>query len=116
MPFVKVTPDMAARAAMDIDWAAIDAMSDTDIARQIAGNPDAAPMLTRARSAAGLVRYVRTRLGLSQAAFSARYHIPLSTLQDWEQGRRAPDRTTMAYLRVINREPDVTARALDPAA
>jgi len=116
MPIVKVTPEMVAQAEKDIDWAAIDAMSDADIARQVAENPDAAPLLNRAQTAASLVRYVRSKLHLSQAAFAARYHIPMATLQDWEQGRRSPDRPTMAYLRVINREPDVTARALSAGA
>ncbi len=116
MPIVKVTPELLANAQKDIDWTAVDAMTDEDIARQVADNPDAAPLLNRAQTAAGLVRFVRNKLQLSQAAFASRYHIPVSTLQDWEQGRRSPDRPTMAYLRVINREPEVTARALNSAA
>ncbi|MEE3626469.1 helix-turn-helix domain-containing protein [Nitrospirillum sp. BR 11752] len=55
---------------------------------------------------------IRRALGLSQEDFSVRYHIPLRTLQEWEQGRREPDAATLAYLRVIEKEPVATARAL----
>ena len=55
---------------------------------------------------------VRRALGLSQEEFAGRFGIPLRTLQEWEQGRREPDATTLAYLKVIEREPDVVTRAL----
>jgi putative transcriptional regulator len=51
-------------------------------------------------------------LGISQAEFSARYHVPIGTLRDWEQNRKQPDAPALAYLRVIAREPDMVARAL----
>jgi len=55
----------------------------------------------------------RKRLGLSQAAFARRFQLNLRTLQDWEQGRRAPEEIARAYLRVIERNPDVVAAALE---
>jgi len=55
---------------------------------------------------------VRRALGLSQEEFANRFGIPLRTLQEWEQGRREPDATTLAYLKVIEREPDVVSRVL----
>jgi putative transcriptional regulator len=61
-------------------------------------------------------RSVRKRLGISQAEFSARYHVPIGTLRDWEQNRKQPDAPALAYLRVIAREPDMVARALRRAA
>ena len=112
MATVKITPEMVERAIGQTDWAAQDALSDADIARQVAGNPDAAAVLTNAQTAASIVRTVRAHLGISQAAFAARYHIPLGTLRDWEQARKHPDAPALAYLRVIAKEPDVTARAL----
>ena len=68
--------------------------------------------------AAARVRWVRKATGLPQEAFAARYRIPLGTLRDWEQGRREPDAAALAYLRVIEREPEAVARALaaPPAA
>jgi putative transcriptional regulator len=113
MATVKVTPAMVDRALKDTDWAALDALTDAEITRQVADNPDAAPILSDAGTAAAIVRTVRRRLGISQAAFAARYHIPVGTLRDWEQERKRPDAPALAYLRVIAREPEVTARALE---
>jgi DNA-binding transcriptional regulator YiaG len=61
------------------------------------------------------VAALRKRLRVSQAVFAARYGIPLATLRDWEQGRRTPDMTAQAYLRVIAREPEAVRRALEAA-
>jgi putative transcriptional regulator len=112
MATVKITPEMVERAIAQTDWAAQDVLTDEDIAHQIASNPDAAPVLTDAETAASIVRTVRKHLGISQAAFAARYHIPIGTLRDWEQARKHPDAPALAYLRVIGKEPDITARAL----
>jgi putative transcriptional regulator len=59
-------------------------------------------------------KIIRRALGLSQEDFAARYHIPLGTLRDWEQGRAEPDQAARAYLTVIAREPDVVCNALKP--
>jgi putative transcriptional regulator len=61
------------------------------------------------------VKITRRALGISQEDFAARYHIPVETLRDWEQGRVVPDQTARAYLTVIAREPDAVRRALKPA-
>lgn len=63
-----------------------------------------------------LARKARAMTNLSQEAFAQRYGIPVGTLRDWEQGRRAPDAATRNYLRVISRIPEAVARALDDAA
>lgn len=115
MATVKVTREMADKAAEGVDWARIDAMTDEDIERQAAENLDAAPIMTGDEPWA-IVRETRKRLGLSQAAFAARYHIPAGTLRDWEQNRKKPDSTALAFLKVIAKEPDVVAKALEGAA
>jgi putative transcriptional regulator len=112
MATVKVTPAMVEQALRDTDWAAIDAQTDSDIARAVAADPDAAPILNAAETASGLARSTRRRLGISQAEFAARFHVPIGTLRDWEQNRKQPDAPALAYLRVIAREPDMVARAL----
>jgi len=56
---------------------------------------------------------LRRALGLTQAEFSARYHIPLNLLQDWEQGRTEPDEPARAYLTVIAADPEGVRRALE---
>jgi putative transcriptional regulator len=115
MAVVKVTPGLIGKAMAETDWRALDTQTDADIAANVSGDPDAAPLLTEGETAAAIVRTVRRRLGLSQAAFAARFHVPVGTLRDWEQGRRRPDAPALAYLRVIAREPEVVARALLPA-
>ncbi len=112
MAIVKVTPALVAHAIDGTDWQAIDAQTDADLARNVAGDPDAAPILTGGETAAAIARTVRKRLGLSQAEFAARFHLPVGTLRDWEQNRRQPDAPALAYLRVIAREPEMVARAL----
>jgi putative transcriptional regulator len=112
MAIVKVTLELVAKALDATNWQAVDAQSDDDIARNVAGDPDAAPILTDGETAAAIARTVRKRLGLSQAEFAARFHVPVGTLRDWEQNRRQPDAPALAYLRVIAREPEMVARAL----
>lgn len=58
------------------------------------------------------VRGIRTRMGLSQAAFAARFGFSLDAVQNWEQGRRRPEGAARALLRVIEREPEAVDRAL----
>ena len=59
--------------------------------------------------------YIRRALKLSQEEFAARFHIPLGTLRDWEQGRKDPDAAARAYLVVIGRNPTAVTEALQPA-
>jgi putative transcriptional regulator len=58
------------------------------------------------------VKTLRRVLRLTQEEFAGRYHIPLGTLRDWEQGRSEPDQPTRAYLMVIARDPEAVRRAL----
>jgi putative transcriptional regulator len=60
------------------------------------------------------VKTLRRALALTQEEFAARYHIPLGTLRDWEQGRAEPDQPAKAYLTVIARDPEGVERALHP--
>ncbi len=46
-------------------------------------------------------KVVRESLNMSQQEFSKAFGIPLSTLQNWEQGRRKIDATAVAYLKAI---------------
>ena len=61
------------------------------------------------------VRLAREKLGLSQKDFAVRFHINLRRLQDWEQGRVAPDSAIGAYLILIEREPETVKRILELA-
>ena len=44
--------------------------------------------------------------------FAAAYRIPLSTLKNWEQGRRYPDAPAAAYLLAIQRRPKEVMEAV----
>jgi putative transcriptional regulator len=59
-------------------------------------------------------KIIRRALELTQEEFAARYHIPLGTPRDWEQGRSEPDQPTQAYLTLITRHPDHVNRTLNP--
>ena len=58
------------------------------------------------------VKAIRKRLGLSQAAFAARFGVNPGTLRDWEQDRRRPEGPARVLLTVIDREPEAVERAL----
>ena len=59
-------------------------------------------------------KIIRRSLELTQEEFAVRYHIPLGTLRDWEQGRTEPDQPAKAYLMLIARDPDYANRLLNP--
>jgi putative transcriptional regulator len=92
-------------------------MTDDEVMAAALSDPDAQP-LTEADFArmkrTPRAKIIRRALGLSQEEFAARFHIPLGTLRDWEQGRSEPDQAARAYLTVIARAPDVVSAALKP--
>jgi putative transcriptional regulator len=59
------------------------------------------------------VKALRTRLGLAQPEFAARFGLSVGTVRDWEQGRTQPDRPAQVLLRVIEAAPDVVRRVLE---
>jgi putative transcriptional regulator len=97
------------------DWRPFDAMSEKERHQAALSDPDALPAteehLARARRVPS-VRALRKKLGLSQAEFAARFHLPLGTVRDWEQGAHRPDKAAQVLLTVIARDPDAVARAL----
>ena len=98
------------------DWGRFDALTDEEVHAAALADPDAQP-LTEERLArmkrVPRARILRRALGLTQEEFAARYHIPIGTLRDWEQGRSEPDKPARAYLHVIAHDPDGVRRALE---
>jgi putative transcriptional regulator len=86
-----------------------------DIEKAARADPDAQP-LTEAdfnrMPVIPRVKIIRRALDLTQEEFSERYHIPLGTLRDWEQGCSEPDQPTRAYLTLIARDPEHVRRTL----
>jgi putative transcriptional regulator len=77
--------------------------------------PDALPLSSgelKGMKRTPQARIIRRALGLTQEEFAARYHIPLGTLRDWEQGRATPEQPARAYLTVIARSPESLQLAL----
>jgi putative transcriptional regulator len=50
---------------------------------------------------------------MTQEEFAARFHLPLGTVRDWEQGTHRPDGPAQVLLTVIAKEPDAVIRALE---
>lgn len=86
------------------------------IERAARADPDAQPLSEddlRRMKRTPQAKIIRRALDLTQEEFAARYHIPVGTLRDWEQGRAQPDRPARAYLTVIARDPDHVNRTLN---
>jgi putative transcriptional regulator len=58
------------------------------------------------------VKAIRRRLGMTQVQFCDAFGFDVLALREWEQGRRTPERTARAYLRVIAKAPGAVHRAL----
>ena len=87
------------------------------IERAARADPDAQPLTEndlKRMKRTPQAKIIRRALELTQEEFAARYHIPLGTLRDWEQGRAEPDQPTRAYLTLIARDPDHVNRTLNP--
>lgn len=61
------------------------------------------------------VRAIRTKLGMTQAQFAARFGFSKSAVADWEQKRRKPEASARVLLTVIDRDPEAVIRALAAA-
>ena len=99
------------------DWSRFDAMTEAERYAAALADPDTRPLTEEALKQikpTPQVRVIRRALGLSQEEFATRFHIPLGTLRDWEQGRKDPDTAARAYLRVIGRNPAAVTEALRP--
>ena len=58
------------------------------------------------------VKSVRDSLGASQSEFALMIGVSVSTLQNWEQGRRHPEGPARALLKVAAKNPRAVAEAL----
>lgn len=90
-------------------------MTEAEALAAAKSDPDNRPLT--AKALAGMkpvarVKTLRRALSLTQQEFAQRYHIPLGTLRDWEQGRSQPDQPARAYLAVIARDPEHVRKAL----
>jgi putative transcriptional regulator len=91
------------------------ALTDEEIERAAASDPDN-PIRTSEEIArmvsATRARRVRERTGLSLHAFAREFCIDPARLAEVERGVVLPDETMVAYLTVIEKEPEAVRRAL----
>jgi putative transcriptional regulator len=101
------------------DWARIDAMTDEEVVAAALSDPDAQPLtpeqLAKMRRVSR-VKVLRQRLAMTQAEFAEAFHLPITTLRDWEQHRSTPDAPARALLLAIERDPEVMRRLLAETA
>jgi putative transcriptional regulator len=58
------------------------------------------------------IKAIREKTGLSQAMFAKTFALHKRTLEEWEQGRRAPKGPAMVLLTIIDRAPQAVMSAL----
>lgn len=58
------------------------------------------------------VAQARQNTGMSQAEFASALSISKRTLQEWEQGRRAPSGAAQALIRIARKHPRIVREAL----
>jgi putative transcriptional regulator len=62
------------------------------------------------------IKVLRARAGLTQETFAALIQVDLSTLRNWEQGRREPTGPAKALIRAITNDPKHVLKALEVGA
>jgi putative transcriptional regulator len=65
---------------------------------------------------ASRIKSIRRGVASSTKEFERQFHVPARTMEAYEQGRRAPDSATEAFLRVIESEPETVRRVLQSKA
>ena len=75
--------------------------SEVDLPCRIVDDPSAERILA-----------LRKRMKLSRREFADRFGLDARAVQDWEQGRRLPDRAARVLLTVIEHNPKAVERAL----
>lgn len=113
---IHYSPGIDPKPKGSTDWDRVDEMTDEEVEAAALSDPDAQPLtdeqLARSFRPGELVA-LRQRLGIDQAEFARRFRVDLDTLKNWEQGMGVPDDIARVYLRVIERNPDAVAAALE---
>jgi putative transcriptional regulator len=97
------------------DWPRLNAMTDDEVLAAALSDPDAQPLdseqLAEMRRVSR-VKALRRRLAMTQTEFARAFHLPITTLRDWEQRRSIPDAPARALLLAIERDPEIMRRLL----
>lgn len=76
--------------------------------------PSIVPHAPGERDLASYARQIRANVKLTQAEFASRIGVPIETVRNWEQGKRAPRGPARALLKVLEQAPDVAFSVLRP--
>lgn len=58
------------------------------------------------------IKAIRSKTRMSQPKFAEAFHLEVSTLRDWEQGRRQPERSARILLELIDKDSHTIQRML----
>ena len=98
------------------DMARLDAMTEEEIHAAALSDPDAQPLteeqLSRMRRSVD-PRTVREKLDLTQQEFASTFHLSLTAIRNWEEGRSLPDQAARVLLKVIGYNPEAVKEALE---
>ena len=75
-------------------------------------SPDPPSPMPAKQSDAFYARRIRSQTKLTQAEFAARIGVPIETVRNWEQGKRAPRGPARALLKLLDQAPDVAFSVL----
>ena len=93
------------------DWRRLDAMTDEEITAAALSDPDAQPLtheqLEAMRRPRPFCKVLRNKLHMTRQRFSESYGIPMDTLRAWERHEAEPTEVELAYLRLIERAPEL---------
>ncbi len=113
----RVSFETARRAFDEIDWSAVDAMTEEERHAAAMADPEATahrPKKSgRRRAECPGVRTLRRALKSARRSLAARHRIPVGTLRDWEQAPQGARRGGQGrYLHVIASELEMVREAL----
>ena len=89
----------------DTDWGRLDVMTDEEVVTAALSDPDTQPLTPEQLSGmrrVSRVKVLRQRLDMTQMQFAEAFHLPITTLRDWEQRRSTPDAPAQALLLASN--------------
>lgn len=58
------------------------------------------------------IKEIRSKLHKSQTEFAALLGVSVSTIQNWEQGRRKPDGSARILLRIASKNPEILEQVI----
>ena len=94
------------------DAETFEGLTDADIDRMIAEDPELAPP-TQSLAPLLDMRDIRRKLGLTQAQLAKKLRVGVATLRHWQHGRGQTDPALEALLRVLDKLPEPALRALN---